>query len=446
LEFDMSKRNMHLVTHLCTGPTNHHNGGWRHPLSDGDKVLDPARYEELVRISERGLFDGVFIVDYQWQQDLKEGHPSLIAKHGGQMAMLDPIQILAVMARVTKHIGLTATLSTSFYHAYHIARAFGTLDHLSNGRAGWNIVTSGTDAEAQNYGLDQLKERGSRYDHADQVVEACLALWHTWEADALKLDRESGIFADAEKIHYVNYSGSLVRTRGGLTTPRPPQGHPVLMQAGASPRGREFAARWAEVIFTLQQEKSLMQNFYADMKDRIGKRDRNPDHCVVLPSIDVIVGDTEAIAREQADYLDTFANLEMGLKTFSGLYGRDLSQYPLDTPIPDIPIDRERLGTIGAYDNLLATRKDGRAMTLGEAALLQATTWLCPRLVGTPAMVVDQMQDMFESRCCDGFILATSLSPVGLRMFVEKVVPELQRRGLYRTKYTGATFRDNLRS
>jgi FMN-dependent oxidoreductase (nitrilotriacetate monooxygenase family) len=408
--------------------------------------LDAGRYEEIARISERGLFDGVFFVDYQYQQGLTEGSPCLVAKYGGSMAMLDPIQLLAAMARVTKHIGLTATLSTSLYPPYHIARTFATLDHISGGRAGWNIVTSAQSTEAKNYGMEGLMERVSRYDYADEVLEACMALWNTWDEGALKFDRANGIFADPEKIHYVKYEGSMVRTEGGLTTPRPPQGHPVLMQAGASPRGREFAARWAEAIFTVQQDKPFMQDFYADMKKRVAACGRNPDHTVILPSIDVIVGETDKQAQEQAAYLDSLANDELGLKTLSHLTGVDLSQYPSNTLFADIPVDQNRTASIGLYRNVLNIRKDGRGLTIGEAANLYASTWMSPRIVGTPEAIVDRMQDIFESGGCDGFVIATSTSPLGLEQFVNLIVPELQRRGLYRTEYTGSTLRENLRS
>jgi FMN-dependent oxidoreductase (nitrilotriacetate monooxygenase family) len=442
----MPKRKMHFITLMCAGPTNHHNGGWRHPGSDGDRVLDAGRYEEIARISEQGLFDGVFLVDYHFQQGLEEHSPSLVVKHGGQMAMLDPMQLLAAMARVTRHVGLTATLSTTFYDAYHIARSFATLDHISGGRAGWNIVTTGNQAEARNHGMDGLKERDSRYDYADEVIEACMTLWNTWEPDALKFDKTNGIFADPDKMHYVSYEGSMVRTHGGLTTPRPPQGRPVLMQAGSSPRGREFAARWAEVVFTVQQEKSLMQDFYADMKRRAQSQGRNPDECAILPAIDVIVAETEAQAQAEADYVDGFASMALGLQTLTGLTGVDLSIYPLDMPLAEIPVEAERTVSIGLYQNVLKIRKNGRGLTLREAALLYATTWMAPRLVGTPVTVVDQMQDVFESGACDGFVIGTSTSPMGLRNFVQQVVPELQRRGLHRTEYTGSTFRENLRS
>ena len=441
----MSDRKMHFITLMCIGPTNHHNGGWRHPDSDGHRVLNPARYEEIARISEEGLFDGLFFVDYHLIQDMVADKPSLIVRHGGQMAMLDPLQLLSAMARVTTHLGLTATISTSFYDAFHIARSLATLDHISNGRAGWNIVTTGNTAEASNHGID-LKLRGSRYDYADDLIEACMALWKTWEPDALKFDKENGIFADNEKVHWVDYKGPSVEIHGGLTTPRPPQGHPVFMQAGSSPRGREFAARWAEAVFTVQKEKHLMQEFYADMKKRVVAAGRDPSHCAILPAVDVIVAETEEAAQKEADYLDSLASVELGLQTLTNLSGADMRSFPLDTPLADIPVDEERTVSIGLYQNVLSIRKDGRGLTLGEAALLYATTWMAPRLVGTPETIVDHMQDMFESEACDGFVIGTSSLPMGLRNFVDLIVPELQRRGIYRTEYTGSTFRENLRS
>jgi alkanesulfonate monooxygenase SsuD/methylene tetrahydromethanopterin reductase-like flavin-dependent oxidoreductase (luciferase family) len=244
----------------------------------------------------------------------------------------------------------------------------------------------------------------------------------------------------------VKYQGEHVRTEGGLTTPRPPQGRPVLMQAGASDRGRAFAARWAEVIFTVQQEKGLMQAFYADMKDRIRAAGRDPSHCVILPAIDIIAGETQDAAQADADHVDSLAAVELGLQTLTGLTGVDLFALPRDTPMAEVKIDPERTASIGLLQNVLAIRKDGRGLTLGEAAHLYATTWMSPRIVGTPASIADRMQELFEAEACDGFVLATSTTPMGLRNFVRLVVPELQRRGLYRTSYEGATFRENLRS
>jgi FMN-dependent oxidoreductase (nitrilotriacetate monooxygenase family) len=423
----------------------HHNGSWRHPDSDVEGILDIERYERLAQIYERGLFDAVFIVDYQVILDWKENIPSQIVHFGGQMAMLDPLQVLVAMARATKHLGLAATLSTSYNHAYQIARKFATLDHISNGRAGWNIVTSAQPVEAKCMGLERLPDKDQRYDQADQVIEACTQLWESWDEDALIRDRERGRFADPKKVHHVSYNGSLVRTSGALTTPRSPQVRPVFMQAGASDRGRDFAARWAEIIFCQQPDKASLKEFYKDVKHRMAAHGRAPDTCAILPSIAVISGASEAEAQARAADVDRFAIPELGLKAIEVITGRDLSGVPLDTPLDDLESMPGSVVVTGVYENWKERIKQGSVRTLREAAMIQSTTWSVPRFVGTVKQVVDQMQDLFDSQCCDGFIIAQPLSPGGLIQFVDEVVPELQRRGLYRKKYEGKTFRENLR-
>jgi FMN-dependent oxidoreductase (nitrilotriacetate monooxygenase family) len=435
---------MVLVGHMCIGPTMHHAGSWRHPESDAHAVLDPARYERLAQLYERGLFDALFFVDYQAVSDSAPNTPSGMVGRGGQMTMLDPLQMLSVMARATRHVGLAATLSTSYNHAYQIARKFATLDHISKGRAGWNIVTSGMTAEAKSLGLERPVAPERRYDHADEVVEACVALWESWDPDALKVDRQSGVFADPAKVRYVDYSGTSVKTSGILTAPRSPQGSPVFMQAGASGRGREFAARWAEMIFTQQPDKTEMQAFYKDIKGRMIARGRRPESCAVLPAIAVIAGDSRSAAEERAAYVDSFTTPAMGMGMAEAISGGSLAQVSLDTAVTELPAGPNGPAAVGAFDNLKGLRQDGRPLTLGEACIRLATTWGLPRFVGTPKDVVDEMQDRFESGCCDGFILGQPLMPGDVELFVDKVVPELQRRRLYRSEYRGKTFRENL--
>lgn len=438
-------REMHLLGHMCTGPTNHHFGSWRHPDSDAERVLKPERYEELARIYERGMFDGIFIVDHQCLPDLGPESPSGIARLGGQLQMLDPLLVLAIMARVTQHLGLAATVSTSLNNAFQIARSFASLDHLSGGRAGWNIVTSTLDQEARNYGYEGLPPREDRYDIADETVEACNRLWQSWQPGALKVDREAATFADPELIRYVEYEGKHVRTRGALTTPHSPQGRPVFMQAGASERGLAFAARWAECVFTHQHEPGRMQAFYAEVKDRVERNGRLSGNCAILPAIEVFVGESDSEAQEFADYVDSFATPEMGLDIISATFRCDLSQVPLDTPIDQVKTGPKGPNGIAAYENMMsASTSSGRTLTLGECAILQATTWWSPRLVGSAKHVADQLQEMFESRCCDGFVITQALSPRGVERFVDLVIPELQARGIFRKRYKSSTFRGNL--
>ena len=284
---------MHLIAYLKTGPTAQHTGGWRHPESTLDDILEPSRYEYIARLLESAKFDGCFFADLFGLYDIHDGSYDAYVRRGGQISFLDPTVVLPVMAAATRHIGLGATLSTSFHSAYHLARWLASLDVMSKGRVAWNVVTSATDLEAKNAGLDELPPRELRYDRADEVLEACFALWNGWEENAFVLDKKAGVLADPSKVHYANYKGRWIKTRGPLSIPRSPQGHPVIMQAGSSDRGREFAARWAEVIFTIQRGPAEMKEFYTDIKTRMDKRGRRPEECAILPSVSVVLGETE---------------------------------------------------------------------------------------------------------------------------------------------------------
>lgn len=435
-------RQMHFVGFCIAGPNWHHNGSWRHDESDAVDALNPERYENLARILEQGKFDGLFFVDVLTLFDSYGGDFAANLREPGQMFLLEPLQLLSAMARVTKNIGLAATMSTAFYHPFHIARAFATLDHISKGRAAWNVVTSANDREAQNFGMEKLLERGLRYDHADEVLEACHALWKSWDPDALILDRKNGVYADPDKVHYTNFSGKWVKSRGPLQTPSTPQVSPVLMQAGSSDRGRAFAGRWAEVLFTLQHSKAEMQDFYRDVKSRVVDHGRRPEHCAILPAIDIVVGETESIAREKAEYLNSLVSPELGVAEISNAIGVDLSSYPLDQPLVDMDITQ---GSRGVFDVILKGAQS-RNLTLRDAGQAYGVSEMTPQLIGTPSQIADKMQDLFEVEACDGFVIVPSITPNGYVQFVKSVVPELQRRGLYRTEYTGRTFRENLRS
>ena len=436
----MSKQ-MHLVAFLMTGPTCHHHGAWRHPESALHDLLDPSRYEHIARVLEAGKFDSLFFADILGLYDLYGRSFDTMARRGGQLCLLDPAVLLPVMARVTRRIGLGLTYSSTFNHPYQIARMLGTLDHLSAGRAAWNVVASTSTLEARNFGMDEMPGRAQRYDRADEVLEACFALWDSWEEGALLLDKASGAFADPAKIHYVDYHGQWIRTRGPLTTPRSPQGRPVIMQAGSSPRGRDFGARWGEIIFTLQHRKSDMQEFYTDFKSRMATAGRAPEECVILPSIDVVIGETASIARERAEYVNSLVDTQLGMAQISGHIGVDLSQFDPDQPLSDIAMEE---GSRGSFEVILqGTRAEG--LTLGEAARRFATSELCPQLVGTAEMIADQLADLFEDHACDGFVLTPTTFPGMYEQFCRSVVPVLQKRGLFRTEYTGATLREHLR-
>jgi FMN-dependent oxidoreductase (nitrilotriacetate monooxygenase family) len=437
----MAKRRMHLVAFLMTGPTCHHHGAWRHPESDVADLLSPTRYEHIARVLEAGKFDSLFFADILGLYDLYNGSFDTMVGRGGQVCLLDPAVVLPMMARVTSRIGLGLTYSSTFNHPYQIARMLSSLDHLSGGRVAWNVVASTSTLEARNFGLDEMPGRAVRYDRADEVLEACHALWDSWEDGALTLDKASGAFADPAKIHYAKYEGRWIRTRGPLTTPRCPQGRPVIMQAGSSDRGRDFGARWGEIIFTLQHHKSDMRAFYDDFKARMAARGRAPEECVILPSIDVVIGETDSIARERAEYVNSLVDTQLGMAQISGHIGIDLSRLDPEQPLADVALEE---GSRGSFDVILqGTAREG--LTLGEAARRFATSELCPQLVGTPERIADHLIELFEDHACDGFVLTPTTFPGMYEQFCRTVVPILQKRGVFRTEYAGRTLREHLR-
>lgn len=432
----MSKRMMHLVAYLKTGPTAVHGGGWRHPEARLDDILEPSRYEHIARELEDACFDACFFADLLGLYDIHKGSLESYVKYGGQISYLDPMTVLPIMARVTSRLGLGATMSTTFYNAYHLARSLGSLDVLSKGRVAWNIVTSATDLEAQNFGFEQILPRDVRYDHADEVLEACCALWDSWDADAFVHDKQHGVYADPSKVHYANYKGQWVSTRGPLSIPRSAQGHPVLMQAGSSERGRRFAARWAELIFTAHGSLTAMQDFYTDIKSRVAAEGRAPEDCKILVQSTVVVAETDAIAQEKAEYLNNLANQELVLAMSSSNVGADLSKLTGDATLAGLQGNQ---GIQGAVDFL-----NSKAQTAGTDFKTAAQKSLPDQIVGSAQTVADQLQALFESRACDGFVVSPIYHPGSHEAFCRSVVPELQRRGLFRTEYSGRTLRENL--
>ena len=431
-------RHMRLVAYLKTGPTALHPGGWRHPESTLGDICDPARYQHIARVLEAACFDGCFFADLFGLYDVHGGSFDSYVRRGGQISYLDPTVVLPVMAAATRHLGLGATLSTTVHTAYHLARWLGSLDVMSGGRVAWNVVTSATDLEAQNAGLDALPPREQRYDRADEVMEACFALWNSWDADAFIGDKAAGVMAHPAKVHYANYKGRWVKSRGPLSIPRSPQGRPVIMQAGSSDRGREFAARWAEVIFTIQSERAQMRAFCADMHARLDRAGRSASECMVLPAVSVVLGETDGIARERAAYLDSLVDPELTRASASSNLGADLTKL---APGGDIKALQGNQGMQGSEDVVRGVMQ-ATGVGLQEAV---AKPWQGRELVGTAATVADALQEMFEDSVCDGFVLTPTMFPGMFEQFCRSVVPELQRRGLFRTAYAGRTLRENLR-
>lgn len=433
----MAKRKMHLVAYLKTGPSAMHSGGWRHPESRVDDIFDPRRYEQIAEVLEAAKFDAAFFADLFGVGDTYKGGFETFVRTGAQNSYLDPMMVLPVMARVTSRLGLGATVSTSFFNAFHLARSFASVDIMSKGRVAWNVVTSSNDLEAKNAGMAQMHPHDERYDRADEILEACMALWNTWDKDALVLDKEAGVFADPAKVRYANYQGKWTSTRGPLPTPQSPQGHPVIMQAGGSDRGREFAAKWAEVIFAPTSERGGLGPFYADVKQRVSAAGRDPDKVKILPGITPIIGETEAIAQARADYLDQLENPEWTLAFSSLSAGADLSKYKTEEEVASVR------GNQGTYTQDMLAREKARKEKISFAEA--STKWSHERnMVGTPTMIADRMQELFESGNCDGFIIMPTTFPTSIEQFCRAVVPELQRRGLFRTEYQAETLRGNL--
>jgi len=429
-------RQMHLFAYLKTGPTAVHAGGWRHPAARLDDIFEPSRYQEIARTLEAACFDGCFFADLQGLYDIHAGGFEAYVRRGGQISFLDPMVVLPLMAAATRHLGLGVTLSTSFLHPYHLARALLSQDVLSKGRVAWNIVTSATDLEARNYGMDGIPEKSARYDRADEVVEACLRLWKSWDADAFIMDKEQGIFADPAKVHYANYEGQFVRTRGPLSIPPSAQGHPVLMQAGSSPRGIAFAARWAEVIFAPDGPAERMQASYRALKEALVQAGRREQDCAMCVQATCVVAETDALAQEQADFVNALATEELNAASMSANSGIDVSRLSADGRINEIA------GHQGIHEALESLEAMQRSGNMREALGRN----LPDMIVGSYKTVADRLEEMFTSHCCDGFVITPVVAPTSHETFCRMVVPELQRRGLFRTAYPGTTLRATLGS
>jgi FMN-dependent oxidoreductase (nitrilotriacetate monooxygenase family) len=431
-------RQMSLVAYVMV-PTAHHHGAWRHPAADLG-FLDARWWIELARIYEKGRFDMLFMPDLLAIPDQAGGYEATVSKGAQGAVQLDPLVTLAAVSAHTTHLGLGITRSVSFYPPYDIARSMATLDHLSGGRVAWNIVTTSMRSAALNYGLPNLPERNERYDRGDEVIEACLALWDSWADHALLVDKDAGVFADPAVVRQPDYRGRWISARGPLSVPRCPQGRPVLMQAGASDRGREFAARWGEVIFALQHSLSDMQAFYRDIKSRARRRGRDPELVKILCGVQVVVAETREIAEAKRRYLESLIDPTVGLLTMSYQLGVDLSRFPLDTTLEAID---DVSGTRGSLDVMLqGTQAEG--LTLREAAVRYATSELTPQIVGDAEHVADELERLFLNEGCDGFVITPGPLPSSAIDFVELVVPRLQRRGLFRTEYPGRTLRHTL--
>ncbi|AEA24281.1 MULTISPECIES: LLM class flavin-dependent oxidoreductase [Pseudonocardia] len=434
-------RRMTMVGFMQAGNVTVYSGSWRYPSADLG-FLDLDYYTHIARTLEHGRFDMVFFDDRLAMPGVYGDSVADAVRYGARPVKLDLTAVLGGIIGATRDIGVGATYSTTYFDPFHVARTFATLDHLSKGRAAWNVVTSINDSEAQNFGLKSHLGHDERYDRAHEFMEAVVALWESWEADALVLDRESGIFADPDKVHEIRHEGTWFTVRGPLTVPRPPQGRPTILQAGSSGRGREFAASWADVVFTGDPGLEVARTHYRDQKDRVAAAGRDPGSVKILPMAYAVVGETRDIALEKERlFLERYVHPLASLALLSELLNYDFAKHDLDDPVTAEMIEASS-GIRGLAEGVRAHL--GREVTVRDLAAHRATLLQGPRFVGTPVDVADQMQEWFETEACDGFVLAATHLPGAFEEFVRMVVPVLQERGLMQRDYAGATLRENL--
>ncbi|WP_434136915.1 LLM class flavin-dependent oxidoreductase (plasmid) [Pseudomonas luteola] len=432
-------RQMHLAAFLLAGPVIHSHAVWRHPDTEGH-YLEPEYYTRTAKIVEEGLFDFLFFADRLAIGDQMGGSRETALRYGAQDATrLDPMPILSYLIAHTQRLGLGATRSTTYYEPAHVARAFATLDHLSRGRAAWNIVTSMNDSEGRLFGKARHLEHDVRYDRADEFVEVACQLWQSWEHDALQLDRVHGILADPGKVRALQHNGKWFSVEGPLNIPRSPQGRPVLIQAGSSGRGRRFGARWAEAIFTIQPDLARMRAFREDVRAQVTQHGRSADSCKVLTAVMPFVGGSLAEAEARRDEHNALARPELGLVTLSSQLNFDFSGYPLNASIAQIAAEPDLPPSVA--EKLLSLGSESTLESLGRAF---ASSVRVPQMVGSGQQVAEQLAELFLAGGCDGFVISPGYVPGSFTEFVESVVPHLKRLGVYRTAYEGSTLREHL--
>lgn len=435
----MAKRKIRLGAFVPG--TSQHVAGWRHPAARPQDSHNLKYFIELAKTAERGLFDAYFLADVPVTVD-PQTTPNL-GLTGGFSAGLEPVSLFSALAAVTKHIGFIATASTTYEEPYNLARKFASLDHLSEGRAAWNVVTTASAQVAKNYGLEDAPHPKARYERAEEFLQVTQKLWDSWEDDAFEYNKQTGQFFDGDKLHPPRFKGKHLAVHGALNVARPPQGYPVIVQAGQSEDGRELAAKYAEVIFTAQQKIEDAQAFYKDVKGRLAKYSRHPDDLKIMPGVSIFVAKTEEEARAKYDELNSYIHPSVGLNLLQQMGGftEDLSQYDLDQPLPEHIRQRENGASRQQLILDIARKNNFTIRQLYQWIASARGHWT---IIGTPEQVVDELQVWFENEAADGFNILPPTTPTSLDDFVDLVVPELQLRGLFRTAYEGTTLRENL--
>jgi len=434
-------RQMILIGFLQAQNCTNHPSSWRHPASRTDS-WSPDFYRHIGRVLEEGRFHFAFFDDRLSMPDMYGRDHAHTVKHGIRCVKLDALTVLTVMGMATDRLGLGATYSTSYYEPFHVARVFATLDLMTGGRAAWNVVTSLNDGEAQNMGRDEVLDHDLRYDRADEFMEVVLGHWDTWDDDAIVQDKAHGVFAHPEKVHRLDYAGRYYRSRGPFTVPRSAQGHPVIIQAGSSGRGRRFGARWGEVIFVAYPNTQVGRRDYAAFKADVARGGRDPEEVKVAQLITTVAAATKAEAEDMWAEIDRLPLEVDALSLLSEALNFDFAQKGLDDPFSDAELEAMS-GLQGIRDRVLQGAGT-KNPTARDFVRISGRGRVHNPIVGGPTEVADQFEQWFAAPACDGFVLSATHVPGAYEDFVRLVVPELQRRGLFRKEFAGATLRENL--
>ena len=416
-------------------PVGIHTAWWRYPGAQADANFNLKHLVSFIQTLERGCFDAFFMADHLAVLNM----PIEALRRSATVTSFEPLTLLSSLAMVTERIGLVATASTTFDEPYHIARRFASLDHISGGRAGWNIVTTSNPDAALNFGMTEHVEHDERYRRAHEFFDVVTGLWDSWADDAWLRNQGSGLFFDERRMHVLDHHGEHLNVRGPLNIARPIQGWPVIVQAGASEAGKDLAARTAEVIFGSSRTIDDARHFYADMQARLREAGRAPGALKVLPGALVTVGRSTQEAVDRQALLDSLVHVESALPNLSLRLGVDASQFELDAPLPELP----RTNASQSGQDALVAQARRESLTVRQLAQ-RVSGYGGLKMVGTASEIADTMQHWLETEACDGFNVMFPTVPAGLNDFVDLVVPELQRRGIFRTAYQGSTLRDHL--
>ena len=434
-------RQMSLVGFLQAQNCTTIPASWRHPEARTDS-MSPDYYRHIGRVLERGKFDLGFFDDRLAMPDMYLGDHAHTVEHGIRCVKMDPVAVLMTMGMATTHLGLGATMSTTYFEPFDVARTFATVDLMTEGRAAWNVVTSVNDNEARNMGREQHLPHDERYDQADEFVEIVLGHWNSWDDDAVLVDKENGIFADPTKVRRLDYVGEHYRSRGPFTVPRSAQGHPVVIQAGMSPRGKAFGARWGELIFAAYGTIENGRVEYAAMKDAAAAHGRDPEQMKIASLMYPVVAQTRAEALEKKAAYDELPNEIDQLSLLSEALNFDFGTKGMDEPFSDEEL--EGLQGMQAMRDGVVSRSGIKNPTVRDFIRISGRGRVGDGWVGGVTDIADQMEAWFTAPACDGFVIGPTHIPGAFEDFVDLIVPELQRRGLFREEYSGTTLRHHL--